>query len=308
MFAISNLRNTPEITYLMTRILSLSTILTLFTFSFCTKTETQPKGQLDIPEGTPPAKKIVYSFAEDITWSDEFDEDGLPDSDIWGYDIGGNGWGNNESQFYTSNKENARVENGNLVIEAIKNKTSPLYTSARLVTKNKKDFLYGRIEVKAKLPVGRGTWAAIWTLATKDTYGNAYWPDNGEIDIMEHVGMDQDRVHTNIHTKAYNHINGTNKGANKVVKNASTEFHVYRLDWYPNVIEFYIDDSKLFEFKKYSGQTYAEWPFDRAQHLLLNIAVGGSWGGQQGIDDSIFPQKMLVDYVRYYELVETEVD
>ncbi len=278
-----------------------------FTLTLCSTTEPEPV--IKDPEPQIP-KIITYSFTDEVTWSDEFDTNGAPNEAIWGYDIGDGGWGNNEAQFYTKDSTNSRVEDGNLIIETRKSEIGdlgPKYTSARMVTKNKKDFLYGRMEVKAKLPVGRGTWAAIWTLGTQDIYGaDAYWPDNGEMDLMEHVGFDQDIVHTNIHTRAFHHSIGTNKGQKRFVKDASTDFHIYRLDWYPNTLEFYIDDKLFFEFKKSSTYNWNQWPFDQAQHLLLNIAIGGDWGGQEGIDDSIFPQKMLIDYVRYYDLVTTE--
>ncbi|MCL4129894.1 UNVERIFIED_CONTAM: hypothetical protein GTU68_014380 [Idotea baltica] len=273
-----------------------------FTLTLCsTSTAPEPKRIVDESE-TPDLP--TYGFSETVTWSDEFDTDGKPNADIWGYDLGAGGWGNGESQIYTEDLENARAENGNLVIEAKYANSS--YTSARLVTKNKKDFLYGRMEVKALLPIGRGTWPAIWTLATDSNYGESYWPDNGEMDIMEHVGMDQDRVHANIHTKAFHHSIGTNKGNSKLVDKASEEYHLYRLDWYPNTVQFYVDDLLLFEFKKQAGYSWEEWPFDKPQHLLVNIAVGGSWGGQEGIDKDAFPQKMLIDYVRFYELIEIE--
>ncbi|WP_304232740.1 glycoside hydrolase family 16 protein [Jiulongibacter sediminis] len=252
-----------------------------------------------------PQKNISeYTFSEKTKWADEFNTSGLPDRNIWGYDLGGGGWGNNELQTYTDNLQNARVEDGFLIIEVLKNETKPTYTSARLVTKNKRDFLYGRIEVKAKLPEGRGTWPAIWTLATENNYGNNYWPDNGELDIMEHVGYDQNRVHSNIHTKAFNHVIGTNRGNNRIVDKASDDFHLYRMDWHPDLIQFYIDDQMHFEFKKEAKFGWAEWPFDKPQYLLLNIAVGGNWGGQKGVDENIFPQKMEIDYVRYYDLKE----
>jgi beta-glucanase (GH16 family) len=276
----------------------------VFTLTLCSSSDGPPK-PIRLVELDKTPKKVTYSFDKKVTWADEFDSDGKPNLEIWNYDLGGGGWGNNESQVYTNELENARVENGNLIIEAKTNSISSSYTSARLVTKNKKDFLYGRIEIKALLPIGMGTWPAIWTLATADTYGNAYWPDNGEMDIMEHVGFDQDRVHANIHTKAFNHSIGTNKGNNRIVEKASEEFHLYRLDWYPDKVEFYIDDKQLFQFQKLNTYGWQEWPFDKAQHLLLNIAVGGNWGGMKGIDKSIFPQKMLIDYVRFYKLIET---
>lgn len=234
-------------------------------------------------------------------WKDEFNYKGVPDSKKWGYDIGGNGWGNAEKQFYTDDLKNARVENGHLIIEVHKEKHGENdYTSARLTSKGKGDFLYGRIEIKAKLPKGRGTWPAGWMLPTEQNYGTNYWPDNGEVDIIEHVGFDQDRVHGNIHTKAFNHVIKTNKGNNIVVDGVSDGFHIYACEWLPDKISIEIDGKSYFTFDKPSDK-WEEWPFDKKFHVLLNIAVGGGWGGQKGIDDSIFPQRMEVDYVRVYQ-------
>ena len=160
---------------------------------------------------------------------------------------GRSGWGNNELQNYTNSLSNASVADGKLTITARKeNLESSSYTSARLVTKGKGDFLYGRFEIKAKLPTGKGTWPAIWMLPTDWAYGD--WPKSGEIDIMEHVGFDQDRVHITVHTEAYNHTKGTQKGNSVAVQNASSDFHVYRIDWTPYAIRGYIDDFRLFEF------------------------------------------------------------
>ncbi|MFT7434284.1 MAG: beta-glucanase (GH16 family) [Psychromonas sp.] len=305
MFPFQAKKNKLEILHMRKKVFVASLPLLAFMLTLCSTTEPTPM-IVKVPEPEIP-KIITYSFAEAITWADEFDSDGRPDDSIWNYDLGAGGWGNKESQHYTNDSSTSRVEEGNLVIETRKSDELPKYTSARMVTKNKKDFLYGRIEVKAKVPVGRGTWAAIWTLGSNDIYGSeAYWPDNGEMDLMEHVGFDQDVIHSNIHTRAFHHSIGTNKGQKKFIKDASVDFHIYRLDWYPNAVEFYIDDELLFEFKKIFGYTWREWPFDQPQHLLLNIAIGGDWGGQKGIDDSVFPQKMLVDYVRYYDLVITE--
>lgn len=238
-------------------------------------------------------------------WADEFNYTGAPDPTKWGYDIGGHGWGNQEKQYYTNDLKNSRVENGVLIIEARKEKMENNdYTSARLVTKNKADFLYGRFEFKAKLPKGRGTWPAGWMLATEKSYGANYWPDNGEIDIIEHVGFDQDRIHGNIHTKAFNHTIKTNKGNNVVVPGISDSFHIYACEWTPDAISIEIDGNKYFTFPKQSSYGWAEWPFDKKFHMILNIAIGGGWGGQKGIDDSIFPQRMEVDYVRVYQAVK----
>lgn len=252
------------------------------------------------------ASNSVNGFEIDLSkpiWADEFDKDGKPNAEIWSYDLGGNGWGNVELQNYTNDIKNAEVKNGKLHIKAIKEKTGEnAYSSARLVTKNKKDILYGRVEVKAKLPVGIGTWPAIWMLGTDNSYGESYWPDNGEIDIMEHVGYDQDVVHGNVHTKAFNHVIGTNKGNKITVLNASEKFNIYAINWYPDSIIFEINGLVYFKFEKTKGYEWQQWPFDKKQHLLLNLAVGGAWGGQKGVDDAIFPQEMIIDYVRVYGL------
>lgn len=254
------------------------------------------------PENAPvPA---AYEFAAIPSWQDEFDYSGKPDAAKWSYDLGDHGWGNNELENYTDKLENARVGNGNLVITAIKEASGKqLYSSARLVSKGKGDFLYGKFEIRAKLPKGRGTWPAIWMLASGGDYGNKGWPDNGEIDIMEYVGFDQDRVHGNIHTKAFNHAIKTNKGNNVVVNGLSEDFHVYSCEWTPERITIMVDGNAYFTFRKEAAYQWPEWPFDKPFHMILNIAVGGNWGGQKGVDDSIFPQKMEVDYVRVYPLV-----
>jgi beta-glucanase (GH16 family) len=234
-----------------------------------------------------------------LVWSDEFNYKGLPDSTKWNYDIGGEGWGNNELEFYTKKRlENARVENGNLVIELRKEKWENRdYTSARLITKGKGDWQFGKIEVRAKLPKGLGTWPAIWMLGSTTPLK---WPDDGEIDIMEHVGFDPGVIHGSIHCKKYNHIIGTQKTAIITVADCMDAYHVYGLEWDEKSITMYIDDKKYFSFtNEHTG--YEAWPFSQPMHLLLNVAFGGGWGGQKGIDDSILPQKMLIDYVRIYQ-------
>ena len=242
-------------------------------------------------------------FQTKPSWSDEFNVSGLPDAKKWGYDVGGDGWGNNEKQYYTKDRlENARVENGKLIIEVRKEDyQGSAYTSARLVTKNKADFLYGKIEMKAKLPSGRGTWPALWMLASQQSYGEAFWPHNGEIDIMEHVGYDQGTVVSTVHTKAFNHTIGTQKSGKVFSEKVSTEFQIYTLEWSPQKMEMFMNGKSIFTFDN-SNQSWEQWPFDKKFHLLFNIAVGGNWGGQKGIDETIFPQRMEVDYVRYYAL------
>jgi beta-glucanase (GH16 family) len=234
-----------------------------------------------------------------LVWQDEFNYKGLPDPIKWNYDVGGHGWGNNELQYYTSGKpENARVENGHLIIEARKETVGKNeYSSARLVTKGKGDWTYGRIDVRARLPKGVGTWPAIWMLGSSTPLK---WPDDGEIDIMEHVGYDQGKVHGSVHCKKYFHSIGTQKTGNIQVPDCSEAFHVYSLDWDAEKITILVDDKPYFSFtNEHSGND--AWPFNKPFHLLLNIAVGGGWGGQKGVDASIFPQKMEVDYVRVYQ-------
>ncbi len=234
-----------------------------------------------------------------LVWSDEFNKKGLPDLTKWDYDVGGSGWGNNELQFYTFKRlSNARVQNGKLIIEARKEKWEDKnYTSARLVTKGKGDWKYGRLEIRAKLPEGRGTWPAIWMLASAK---KLKWPEDGEIDIMEHVGFDQGKVHATIHCKKYYFKIGTQKTDSILVPDCSSAFHVYGLEWDAASISIFVDKKKYFTFKnEHSG--IDAWPYNKPFHLLLNIAVGGDWGAIKGIDENIWPQKMEVDYVRVYQ-------
>ena len=241
----------------------------------------------------------------ELAWSDEFDYTGLPDGTKWSYDTAGNAWawGNNELQYYTAGRpENARVENGTLHITALlEEMEGRKYTSARLVTKDKGDWLYGRFEIRAKLPTGIGIWPAIWMLPTDWEYGG--WPDSGEIDIMENVGYDPDTILATAHTKAYNHGIGTHSSGKISLPGAHENFHVYALEWEPHEYRVYADDSLYYTFVN-EGKGFAEWPFDKRFHLLLNVAVGGNWGGLHGVDDTIFPQTMQVDYVRVYRKKE----
>jgi beta-glucanase (GH16 family) len=240
-----------------------------------------------------------------LVWSDEFDYQGLPNPTKWGYDLGDGcpdvcGWGNNEAEFYTKDLKNARVENGVLIIEAKKDSMGgKAFTSARLVTKNKGDWKYARVEVKAKLPRGRGTWPAIWMLSTDWKYGG--WPTSGEIDIMEQVGYDPGVIHGTLHSEKYNHVKHTQQEGKTTIADCSDTFHVYAIDWTENQIDFSIDEKIYHSVKRNPQDDSKGWPFDQPFHLLLNIAVGGGWGGMKGIDESIWPQQMLVDYVRVYQ-------
>lgn len=244
-----------------------------------------------------------WEFETTPVWADEFDYTGLPSSDKWGYDVGGGGWGNNELEYYTNaDSDNASVAEGKLTITARKESfNGSSYTSARMVTRNKGDFLYGRIEASLKVPTGKGTWPAFWMLPTDWAYGA--WPNSGEIDIMEHVGYDPNVIHISFHTQSYNFKLGNQKTAAKTVAGATTDFHTYRIDWTPYAVRGYIDGVLLVEYIN-DGKGSASWPFNKKFHILLNLAVGGDWGGAQGIDANAWPASMVVDYVRVYKMIE----
>jgi beta-glucanase (GH16 family) len=251
----------------------------------------------------------------ELVWSDEFDKEGLPDPSRWSYEEGF--VRNRELQYYTVGRtENARVENGHLIITARReqwpnarhqsdaperqwqqHRTQANYTSASLTTRGRAEWTYGRIEVRAQLPGGRGTWPAVWTLGTN--MGEVGWPACGEIDIMEYVGHDPGVVHANVHSRGYNHTRGNGRGARIEIADAETAFHVYAVEWTPDHLKFFVDDLHYFTLKN-DGTGVDSWPFDAPQFLILNLAIGGAWGGQQGVDDNIFPQRFLIDYVRVY--------
>ena len=283
----------------------------LLLFSCTSPGSSQPSDGLKPSEGFPQQaeSRNAEEILEDrhLVWADEFDVEGAPDSSRWGYDLGDGcpdvcGWGNNELQYYTRRPENVRVEDGKLIIQARQeNYKGKKYTSSRLVSRNKGDWKYGYIEVKAKLPQGTGTWPAIWMLPTDWTYGS--WPASGEIDIMEHVGYKQGMVYGTVHTKAFNHGIGTQKGDSIAVEGVQDNFHVYAIDWSPEKIDFLVD-GKLYNTFHNEGSGSEAWPFDQPFHLLLNLAVGGNWGGAKGVDPTIWPQRLEIDYVRVYEYEE----
>ncbi len=235
-----------------------------------------------------------------LIWGDEFNYSGSPDSSKWKLDFGGHGWGNNELQYYTNkDTQNAVVRNGLLVITARKqDKENRNYTSAKLLTRGIREFQYGRIEVHAKLPAGRGTWPAIWMLGTNSK--QVGWPDCGEIDIMEHVGYNKDSLFGTVHSGTYNHVKGTQKGKGIFIAEPYTKFHTYAIDWSSEQIDFLLD-GKVYYTVKNEHLTTKEWPFNQPFYLILNLAIGGGWGGKMGVDNSIFPAVMEVDYVRVYQ-------
>ena len=226
-------------------------------------------------------------------FSDEFDTDGALDDSKWGYNIGtgNNGWGNNESQYYTDRPENVRIEDGNLNITLKReNFSGREFTSSRIVTENKFEFTYGRIDIRAQLPSGGGTWPALWMLG--EDYATNTWPGCGEIDIMEHVGNQQNTLFSTLHFPGNSGGNGVTEEIN--VPTISTEFHVYTCIWSPETIRFFVDDELFHTFA--NDPTL---PFDSDFFLIFNVAMGGNFGG--AIDPAFQESSMLVDYVRVYQ-------
>lgn len=242
------------------------------------------------------------------SFADEFDGETV-DQSKWRYDTSRNavGWHNNEKQYYADARaRNARILDGALIIEAHRETLSKArvadwggqaYTSAKLVTRG--TLGYGFYEIRAKIPCGRGTWPAIWMLPT-----GGKWPDAGEIDIMEHVGWDPNVIHATLHSGAYNHAKGTQRGAQKRLPTSCTAFHRYQMRWTPDEIIIGIDDRAHMRVKNDHPGGTAAWPFTRPYALILNLAIGGDWGGKQGIDDAALPQRMMVDYVRHWQSVD----
>lgn len=267
-----------------------------------------------------------------LVWSDEFNGSGQPDPTKWTYEEGF--VRNKERQYYTAGRlENARVENGALVLEARKEKfanphfdsaqaasvdnakgqaayaksantsiPTADYTSASLVTFGKAAWKYGRIEVRAKIPHGRGIWPAIWMLGTDR--GKVKWPDCGEIDIMEFVGFMSHTIHGNVHLPARysGHVDPVAAHMKATIETDAPydDFHIYAMEWNSERVSIEFDGKTYLTYQNpHTGP--AAWPYDQPMYLLLNVAVGGTWGGQKGIDDAIFPQRMEVDYVRVYE-------
>jgi beta-glucanase (GH16 family) len=234
---------------------------------------------------------VTVTVAQSLIWSDEFDQPGAPNPAKWNYDLGAGGWGNQELQYYTNRTDNAIVSNGTLKIIAKKeNYSGSAYTSARLLTKDKFAFKYGKVEVRAKMPVGIGTWPAAWMLGAN--ISTVSWPNCGEIDIVEHKGSDVNRIYGTLHYPG--NFGGNAVGGTKVITGANSEFHVYACEWTALSIKFYIDGELYFTFANNSTL-----PFNQNFFVLLNLAMGGTFGGT--IDAAFNNATFEVDYVRVYQ-------
>ena len=249
----------------------------------------------------------------ELLWSDEFNDEEL-DLTKWNKLNWKPGWVNNELQAYTDRDTNIFLENGHLVLQGniepgysgtdyVGNNYVADYTSGRVNTDDKISTTYGRFDIKAKLPAGKGSWPAIWMLG--ESISSIGWPQCGEIDIMEHVGYDQGLVHGSIHTQNYNHMYGTQKSGSKYVDDVTDAFHVYSLEWSPFYLRYLIDNEPFFFVYNDSNGDSGKWPFNDPHYLILNLAIGGDWGGVQGVSASAFPMKMYIDYVRVYKKSDT---
>ena len=237
-----------------------------------------------------------------LVWSDEFNGNKL-DYSKWGVEENAFGGGNHEMQIYTDRAKNVRVAGGKLIIEAHKDNaqiagTQRPFSSGRVRTKHRGDWRYGRIEVRAKLPAGQGLWPAIWMLPSEWKYGG--WPNSGEIDIMEHVGHTEGTVYGTVHTGLYNHLNGTDVGGSTNLDSVNNKFHTYSIEWSEEKIDFFVDEKNYFTFKNDQKGISRTWPFNENFHLIMNVAVGGNWPGSPD-NTTIFPQHLVVDYVRVFE-------
>jgi beta-glucanase (GH16 family) len=242
-----------------------------------------------------------------LSWSDEFTgpDGSSPDSSQWAYDIGGNGWGNDELEYYTNRAQNLQLKDGNLVITAQKETYTGTdgvmrnYTSARLKTQGLFSQAYGRFEARIKIPAGQGIWPAFWMLG--NNIGSVKWPTCGEIDIMENIGKEPGMVHGSMHGPSTTGPTSDLTAAFRLPagQNFAGDFHIYAVEWEPGTVRFYVDSNLYATFNSSQWPAGGTWVFDHPFFIILNVAVGGSWPGSPDAT-TVFPQQMLVDYVRVY--------
>ena len=254
---------------------------------------------------TPDETQVVAEF-QDLVMSEEFDTDGLIDPKIWTLETGTgvNGWGNNELQYYTDRTENASVQNGILIVKAIKEDyNGASYTSARLITKDSLEQQYGRFEARIKLPTGQGMWPAFWLLGANNgdgTDGTEVWPNSGEIDIMEYRGQQPTIIHGSIHGPGYSGANPITKSYALENDRFDTGFHVFGIEWTESYINYYVDDVLYNQITREQVEEKGTWVFDQPFFIIINLAVGGDYPGAPNAE-TVFPQTMLVDYVKVYK-------
>ena len=230
-----------------------------------------------------------------LVWEENFNVNSL-DEKVWNYELGDGcpdlcGWGNNERQIYTN--QNHSIKDGNLLIEA--KKTADNYSSTRITTQGKKEFLYGRIEARAKLPVGKGIWPAFWMLG--NNIKSIGWPKCGEIDILEYVGREPHFVYTSLHTESsFGNTINTKKTKIDTIEEG---FHIFAIDWTKEKIEFFVDNKSVYTYNP-KLKNEATWPYNQPFYIVVNMAIGGNFGGHE-VDDTIFPQQFLIDYIRVYQ-------
>ncbi|EXJ16146.1 glycoside hydrolase family 16 protein [Imhoffiella purpurea] len=273
---------------------------------------------LPMPISTPPKSLLAACLLVSaqasadwrLVWGDEFEYEGPPDEEKWNIENWPPRRVNNELQSYTDGPENVRVEDGTLVIEAHGDPDEEgVFTSARIHSQSMGASTYGRFEARIRFPDARGTWSAFWLMPTDPSlYGwneeeGWYWPNCGEIDIVEHVGYEPEVVHASVHSKGAYFKNGNQRTDQIAIPDAADGYHLYAVEWFEDSMEFFVDDLSFFRVDN-DGQGWEWWPFDHEFYVILNLAVGGSWGGRQGVDVDAFPQRMLVDYVRISEYEE----
>lgn len=281
-----------NIKWFLVRVVAISFVMITSGISVLGQTKNTPNIE------TKAKKKSHISTGYKLVWDDEFNEKSL-DTTKWNIEVNGKGGGNNELQYYTNSPKNLYIKDGHLFIVALKQSyKGKSYTSARINTKGKETWKYGRFEMRAKIPTGRGTWPAFWLLG--EDIGKVGWPACGEVDIMENVGFDPLWIHGSIHTPS-SYGSTVNTGRN-ALPDSHTQFHIYGVTWTPKNISFFIDNpAKPYYTYDPSVKNASTWPFDQPLFMILNVAIGGGWGGKKGIDNSIFPTAMEVDYVRVYQ-------
>jgi len=272
-------------------------LLAIFVFSACAPLVQSPPAATEIPPSPVPSPTPAWELPGwTLVWQDEFDGQEI-DRTKWTFDVGGHGWGNNELQAYTERPENARVENGALVIEARQEEfVRRDYTSARLKTQGLHAWTYGRIEARMRLPYGKGIWPAFWMIGSN--IEEVSWPASGEIDIMEYIGRDATIIYGTVHGPGYSGANGVGSSTNMPIGTLHDDFHIFAIEWEPQEIRWYVDDVQYFKITPESVP--GEWVYDHPFFVILNLAVGGNWPGNPD-DSTVFPQFLYVDYVRVYQ-------